>query len=570
MLVVGREMITSVKKFGAYVLTRDHSLFDDDDIVGTGTQQLNNEGITTTSDNHQITAVRTSNSVSLIDNENINGTGSNIYSSQHNILPETFASTAITEHGWSSKCAIPPDWTDLTLIHIQKYNHDTSLFKFRLPEGKDKLRLPVGSFLLVKAPKCQRNPILADKDKSAFRYHASSHNKTCDSNANDREDEIPLFVDGIRPYTSVTDDDLEYDMNVAAATNPSSPFPSHPSTHRHMEQSSQVISVTGSFDLMCKRYDEWGKVESRQYNPLFTQTNHSYRPAGAVSTYIHNMQIGDTLKFKHNSKCKGRFTYPFETSQIDKEKKVENEILNDGEKETRESNNTHINFNAELSMHTLPPAPPISPILPTLTHLTHLPPTVAPHTHDPFLTSSNPDENNDINHVLMIAVGIGVAPMIHTIRHIIKDFESKRNYIKGNDQREEKDSDAPIIGDTTERKESAGSNNHEEDKFTIQSITLLYGVRTVADILLKEQLEAWVQQYGSGSAINEVNEGANNEVKSEVDPQFRFEVVYCIGSRYANVHMGYKAGASQYTPPPLPAGYSALTTHKELVRTPPF
>ncbi|RYH17037.1 hypothetical protein EON65_29185 [archaeon] len=52
----------------------------------------------------------------------------------------------------NSTCAIPAKWTALSLLHIEKYNHDTSIFTFSLPEGSTRLNLPVGGFFLVLAP----------------------------------------------------------------------------------------------------------------------------------------------------------------------------------------------------------------------------------------------------------------------------------------------------------------------------------------------------------------------------------------------------------------------------------
>lgn len=51
----------------------------------------------------------------------------------------------------NSTCAIPNIWTELELLEIRPYNDDTSIFKFQLPDNKSHLRLPIGSFLLVKA-----------------------------------------------------------------------------------------------------------------------------------------------------------------------------------------------------------------------------------------------------------------------------------------------------------------------------------------------------------------------------------------------------------------------------------
>jgi hypothetical protein len=70
----------------------------------------------------------------------------------------------------------------------------------------------------------------------------------------------------------------------------------------------------------------------------------------------------------------------------------------------------------------------------------------------------------------------------------------------------------------------------------------------VEDILVRQQLEAWQEQHGE-----------------EV-----FKVVFCVGSRWTNVHWGVKTKGKgereQYVPPPLPVGFEALT-NKEQVRT---
>jgi hypothetical protein len=132
------------------------------------------------------------------------------------------------------ECAVPESWTEVKLLAITPYNHDTSVFRFQLPHSKPRLNLPTGGFLLVLAPGCE---------------HGGG--------------------DAVRPYTSVQDDDL----------NPSSGGP-------------------GTFEILCKRYDQWGVQESVTTHFLFTKTNHSYRPPGAVSNYIHKLNAGDTIKVK--------------------------------------------------------------------------------------------------------------------------------------------------------------------------------------------------------------------------------------------------------------------------------
>jgi len=246
-----------------------------------------------------------------------------------------------------SSCTIPSTWIELELLEIRQYNDDTSIFRFQLPDSQQYLRLPIGSFLLVKAPDCE---------------HGGG--------------------DAIRPYTSIS------------------------------------IDGNGYFELIVKRYKEWGVKEEAlkaQTHFLFIKTDHSYRPAGAASNYIHNLKVGNRLSFKHTSACKSKISFPF---------------------------------------------------------------------------------SEEVKTLIMIAVGIGVAPMINTLRTIFND------------------------------------ENRESTKNI--DIILLYGVRETKDILLKEVLEEWRLKYTN-----------------------RFKVVYCIGSRWSQIVMGGKT-KNEYIPPPLPKGYLEL------------
>lgn len=90
--------------------------------------------------------------------------------------------------------------------------------------------------------------------------------------------------DAVRPYTSVFDggDAESYrfiDPKLVANTDDS----------------------RNTFTIMCKRYDQWGKKESIETHFLFTRTDHSYRPPGAVSNYLHSLRIGDKAKFKRSA-----------------------------------------------------------------------------------------------------------------------------------------------------------------------------------------------------------------------------------------------------------------------------
>ena len=80
-----------------------------------------------------------------------------------------------------------------------------------------------------------------------------------------------------------------------------------------------------------------------------------------------------------------------------------------------------------------------------------------------------------VKKITMVAVGVGIAPMIQALEKILE-----------------------TPGDSTE-------------------VTLLYGNRSVRDILLKEKLDEWSRRHGH-----------------------RFKVVYTVGSRWANVHFGLK------------------------------
>ena len=51
---------------------------------------------------------------------------------------------------------------------------------------------------------------------------------------------------------------------------------------------------------MVKVYHQWG-------DPIHA---HSYRPAGAVSNYINNLNVGDSVQFKHIAK-NIKIQYPF-------------------------------------------------------------------------------------------------------------------------------------------------------------------------------------------------------------------------------------------------------------------
>jgi cytochrome-b5 reductase len=93
----------------------------------------------------------------------------------------------------------------------------------------------------------------------------------------------------------------------------------------------------------------------------------------------------------------------------------------------------------------------------------------------------------------MIAVGVGVAPMIQALHSLLR------------------------------------SDNGDSTK-----IILLYGVRKVEDILLRDLLEVWAIKHAD-----------------------RFRIVYGVGSRWTNATFGVKT-TDEYIAPPIPRGFESL------------
>jgi hypothetical protein len=61
-------------------------------------------------------------------------------------------------------------------------------------------------------------------------------------------------------------------------------------------------TTVGYFDLLIKRYDQWGqKCEQETIFSYFNYnvTQHAYKPKGAVSNYLFDRKIGDMVKVWH-------------------------------------------------------------------------------------------------------------------------------------------------------------------------------------------------------------------------------------------------------------------------------
>ena len=61
-------------------------------------------------------------------------------------------STASASLEYASSCCLPTSWVELPLLTVRQHNHDSTIFRFGLPEGRNSLDLPVCACLLLRAP----------------------------------------------------------------------------------------------------------------------------------------------------------------------------------------------------------------------------------------------------------------------------------------------------------------------------------------------------------------------------------------------------------------------------------
>jgi NAD(P)H-flavin reductase len=125
----------------------------------------------------------------------------------------------------------------------------------------------------------------------------------------------------------------------------------------------------------------------------------------------------------------------------------------------------------------------------------------------------------------MIAVGVGIAPMIQTIQCLL----NQRNQYQW-----QKLQHQVLLQEQVTQTTSPSTEIETKPFAHLQHIVLLYGVRTVQDILLRNVLETWQQEYSDFLTI-----------------------IFCVGSRWNNIHWGAKK-ATEYTLPPLPKDFETL------------
>jgi len=184
---------------------------------------------------------------------------------------------------FASTCVVPSNaWVDLELVGVRPATHDTSVFTFRLPWPGVPLGLPTCACLLARAPG-QEHPAEAYARDAEGRLVAPQRwsdewggMRAVSVSASAPGGASPARGDAVRPYTPV----------------------SHPTR------------VRGTFDLLVKHYREWG--DPRGGPPTNdVRFQHSYRPPGAFSSWLHGVPVGATVGFKHvPANCK--LAYPFE------------------------------------------------------------------------------------------------------------------------------------------------------------------------------------------------------------------------------------------------------------------
>ena len=288
----------------------------------------------------------------------------------------------------SPGCLLPTTWLELPLIKSTHLNADTRIFEFGLPENRN-LALPTCACLLMLAP---------GREHAASLYTHDREGRLTANRLSATEQQLRAAAAGQkkpRPAASCSHDGANgADVAPTDAVRPYTPI--------------SPPEQAGSFSLLVKRYAQWGDV--RGGPPDFdARFAHSFRPAGAVSNYLHELPTGAMVKFKHVAKNR-KLQYPFA----------------------------------------------------------------------------------GVETITMVAVGAGIAPMIQALHRLLL-----------------------TPGDTTK-------------------VVLLYGNRTVADILLREQLERWADEH-----------------------PVRFKVVFCVGSRWNNVYMG-AAAADGGSGPLVPEGWETL------------
>lgn len=189
---------------------------------------------------------------------------------------------------FASTCLIPTFWVDLKLIEITPYNHDTSIFSFSLPRASQLTRNG-------------ENLSPTDRENNGESFDSPYEPVILAKNNDDTlEDNIGTDIDlsvGTEELDKAGDYLLLPTCACLLAMAPASDHNGQDAVRPYTPISSS--KQKGSFQLLIKRYDEWGqKCEPGTIFASFAYNlnPHSYKPKGAMSNYLFSKKVGDTVK----------------------------------------------------------------------------------------------------------------------------------------------------------------------------------------------------------------------------------------------------------------------------------
>lgn len=196
------------------------------------------------------------------------------------------------EYEYIGNCCIPSsDWIDLPLLNIREYNYNTSIFSFGLPNNNKYLNLSICSCLLILAPS---SPSPSSLDSSLDSPSVTSD--TPDTSLNTPSNSNPPLLSS-----------LDNSNTSLPNTSPNNTTPNTSTSLDNIPPSEVIRPYTpisdkfteGRFDLLIKRYDQWGtKCEPKTIFSYFSYnvSQHAYKPKGLVSNYLFERKVGDLVK----------------------------------------------------------------------------------------------------------------------------------------------------------------------------------------------------------------------------------------------------------------------------------
>lgn len=171
-----------------------------------------------------------------------------------------------------SRCALSTTWTPLPLLKKTYHTPSSAILEFGLPYGHATLNLPTAGCVMARA---KRKEAVA-RETIAWPLDA------------DETDEALLEL-----QAAVT---AEERRAAAAAAAADDGYAARPYTPISRED------LPGRFSLLVKRYDAWGQART-------------FKPAGVVSTALHDLEPGDCVEFCHVAQ-NVKMPYPFRGATV--------------------------------------------------------------------------------------------------------------------------------------------------------------------------------------------------------------------------------------------------------------